>query len=110
MLARLTVNVPADLSQRARTLAHWRGETVAKVVRTALERYIAEQERVPKAEPGPAYLREGSPAFDPVGLAQGRYSDEEVTEALNRIYRTEPSSLDPALLQTQMVAIGGETW
>ncbi|PKO22154.1 MAG: hypothetical protein CVU38_10845 [Chloroflexi bacterium HGW-Chloroflexi-1] len=110
MLARLTVNVPPDLRQRARILATARGETVAEVVRAALETYVAEQEFARRTEPEPSYLREGAPVFDPAGLAQGRYSDAEVTEALNRIYATEPSSLDPVLMQMQMITIGGESW
>ncbi len=105
MLARLTVNVPPDLRQRARTLATSWGETVAEVVRAALETYVAEQEFARRTEPEPSHLREGAPVFDPAGLAQGRYSDSEVTEALNRIYATEPSSMDPVLMRMQFASL-----
>jgi len=71
MLARLTVNVPTDLRQRARTLAASRGETIAEIVRAALEKYIAEQEFTHRTEPKLSYLQEGASVFDPAGLAQG---------------------------------------
>ncbi len=109
MLARLTVNVPPDLRQRARILAISRGETVAEVVRAALETYVAEQEFARRTEPEPSSLREGTPVFDPAGLAQGRHSDAEVAEALNLIYATEPSSMDPIWVKGQLASIGWET-
>ena len=109
MYARLTFNVPTDLRQRARTLATARGETIAEIVRAALEKYIAEQEFAHRTEPELSYLREGAPVFDPAGLAQGRYADAEVTEALNLIYATESSSMDPILMKGQLASIGWAT-
>jgi metal-responsive CopG/Arc/MetJ family transcriptional regulator len=38
------------------------------------------------------------------------WRDEDVTEALNRVYATEPSELDPALARAQSAAIGREKW
>ncbi|HSC20453.1 MAG TPA: hypothetical protein VLC07_01880 [Solirubrobacterales bacterium] len=38
------------------------------------------------------------------------WRDEDVTEALNRVYATEPSELDPALARAQSAAIGREEW
>jgi len=34
----------------------------------------------------------------------------EVTEALNQIYTTEPSKIEPALIKIQTASIGGKTW
>ena len=36
--------------------------------------------------------------------------DEDVTEALNRVYATEPSDLDPVVAKAQSAALGRETW
>ncbi len=36
--------------------------------------------------------------------------DEHITEALNRVYATEPSELDPALARAQSAAVGREEW
>jgi hypothetical protein len=33
-----------------------------------------------------------------------------VTEALNRVYGTEPSTIDPVLLNLQVASLGGEAW
>ena len=38
------------------------------------------------------------------------YQDEDVTEKLNEIYETEPSSLEPDLVTLQVASIGGENW
>ncbi len=75
MLARLTMNVPPDLRQRARSIATARGETVTDVMRTALEKYVAELELEREAAAEQPYLQDGDPVFDLVGLGQGRYTD-----------------------------------
>ncbi len=40
MIAKLTINVPADLRRRAHAVAALRGETVSEVIREALEKYV----------------------------------------------------------------------
>jgi hypothetical protein len=34
----------------------------------------------------------------------------EVTEALNRVYETESSTIEPGLVNIQLASVGGETW
>lgn len=34
----------------------------------------------------------------------------KVTEALNRVYETEPYALDLAWVNVQLASVGGETW
>ena len=35
---------------------------------------------------------------------------EDVTDALNRVYTTEPSTLDPELVKVQVALLEGEAW
>jgi predicted DNA-binding protein len=42
MAVKLTIKIPEDLRRQAKAVAALRGETVSDVVRTALEKYIAE--------------------------------------------------------------------
>ena len=39
-----------------------------------------------------------------------RQSDKRITEALNAVYATEDSSLDPVIARMQSLAIGREDW
>jgi metal-responsive CopG/Arc/MetJ family transcriptional regulator len=39
-----------------------------------------------------------------------RQSDKRITEALNAVYATEDSSLDPVIAQLQSRSIGREDW
>ena len=34
----------------------------------------------------------------------------EVTAALNRVYDTEPSTMEPGLVNIQLASVGGEAW
>lgn len=34
----------------------------------------------------------------------------EVTEALNRVYKMESSTIEPDLVHIQLASVGGETW
>ena len=34
----------------------------------------------------------------------------EVTAALNRVYDTEPSTMEPGLVNIQLASVGGDTW
>lgn len=34
----------------------------------------------------------------------------EVTEALNRVYETESSTIEPVLVKIQLASVGGEAW
>lgn len=38
------------------------------------------------------------------------YQDEDVTEKLDEIYESEPSTLEPELVTLQVASIGGESW
>jgi hypothetical protein len=38
------------------------------------------------------------------------YQDEDVTEKLNEVYETEPSTLEPDIVALQVYSIGGESW
>ena len=38
------------------------------------------------------------------------YQKETVTDALNRIYDTEPSGLDPVIAKMQSASLRGESW
>ncbi|MEZ4267510.1 MAG: hypothetical protein R3F39_14120 [Myxococcota bacterium] len=38
------------------------------------------------------------------------YDDESLTEALNQIYATEPSGVDPGLSRMQFASLPGEKW
>jgi hypothetical protein len=38
------------------------------------------------------------------------HQEEDVTEALNRVYETEDSALDPDLTRLQLASIGDERW
>jgi hypothetical protein len=40
----------------------------------------------------------------------GKPSDKQITEALNAVYATEDSSLDPVIAQLQSLAIAREDW
>ncbi len=35
---------------------------------------------------------------------------ESVTETLNRVYETEPSAMEPALMKIQLLSVGSEQW
>jgi hypothetical protein len=36
--------------------------------------------------------------------------EEEITEKLNKVYETEPSTLEPGLMTLQVASVGGESW
>ena len=38
------------------------------------------------------------------------YQNEDVTEKLNEVYETEPSSLEPELVSLQVTSTGNENW
>ena len=38
------------------------------------------------------------------------HQGEEVTEALNRVYETEISAMEPSMIKVQLVSVGGEAW
>jgi hypothetical protein len=38
------------------------------------------------------------------------HQEDDVTEALNRVYATESSKMDAGLAHLQLVSIGGEEW
>jgi predicted RNA binding protein YcfA (HicA-like mRNA interferase family) len=38
------------------------------------------------------------------------HAGEEVTDALNRVYETENSAIEPSMIRVQLVSVGGEAW
>lgn len=39
-----------------------------------------------------------------------KHSTSELTDRLNKVYETEPSTLDPSLRRAQRRSLGGESW
>lgn len=39
-----------------------------------------------------------------------KYKEEKITEALNRVYKTESSALDPQIISIQAKTLGEESW
>lgn len=75
-----TISIPDALFTQAEEYARSNGTSRSKLYATALE----------------AYLR--------------ARRDEAITEAINRICKTEDSTLDPAIALAQWQAIGREEW
>lgn len=74
------VAIPAPISEAARQLAGKLGMSVGEFYTAALSTYVAAIQK------------------------------RDVTEALNQIYGTEPSALDPVLVSLQTTSLGNEKW
>ena len=74
------VIIPHPLSEAAERLARQLGMSLSDLHTTALTAFIA------------------------------KYSEDDVTTALNRVYTGKSSSLDPVLMKMQMISLGEETW
>lgn len=38
------------------------------------------------------------------------YQSDDITEKLNQVYETEPSTLEPELIKLQVASLDGENW
>ena len=74
------ISVPNPLFRSAQRLAEKLGISLSDLYVTALSDYVIAHEK-------------GS-----------------VTEALNQVYETESSEIEPELVKIQMVSVGGDTW
>lgn len=74
------VTLPSDLFQRTEDLARQLGISRDELYRRALSRFLA------------------------------TYQETEITRQLNEIYDQEDSSLDPVLMQMQMLSLEPEKW
>ncbi|MBM4456647.1 MAG: hypothetical protein FJ011_02590 [Chloroflexi bacterium] len=72
--------IPAPLSEAARQLAGKLGMSVGDFYTAALSAYVA------------------------------AVQERDVTAALNQVYETEPSAMDPALIDFQAATLGGKEW
>ena len=73
------ISIPSPISEAAEQLAQKLGMTLSEFYTAAIAAYIAV------------------------------HQSSDVTEALNRVYETEPSTIDPVLVQVQLASVG-ETW
>ena len=74
------ITLPDELIERADRFAKERGLSRSELVNRALEDYLK--------------LRD----------------DAAITQSYNEVYKTEPSSIEPALIQAQIRAVGKEDW
>ena len=76
----LTISLPDDVSGKVQQLAAEMGLSVDQFLALAVRRYVT------------------------------NHGAEAVTETLNEIYTSEPSSLDSELVKLQAASIGREAW
>jgi hypothetical protein len=72
------ISIPSPIFEAAEQLAQRLGMSLSEFYTAALTAYVAACQR------------------------------NDVTEALNRIYETEPSAIDPLLAKVQVVSLAGE--
>ena len=76
----LHISLPAPLSEEARRVAHRLGISLDELLAAALTAYLAS------------------------------HQIDDVTEALNRVYETESSAIDPVFQKMQFSSIKDEQW
>jgi antitoxin MazE6 len=74
------ISIPNVVFQAAETLAKKMGVSLSELYTAALNAYVAEHQK------------------------------ENITEALDKIYTDEPSTLEPELVKMQVVSLEGEEW
>jgi predicted RecB family endonuclease len=74
------ISIPNPIHEAAEQLAQTLGVSLSDLYTAALTAYVTAHQR------------------------------EEVTEALNRVYEREPSTIEPGLVTIQLASVGGETW
>ena len=79
-MTQTNIVIPEPISKAAEQLARQMGITVDEFYTTAVTEYVVAHQK------------------------------QMVTESLNRIYATEPSSMDPAIVQAQNKTLRSETW
>ena len=77
---KLEISIPNPIFESAQQLSQKLGMTLGELYTAALAAYVA------------------------------TYQDSDITEALDRVYETEHSELDPVLVQIQAVSIPSEPW
>ncbi|MBM4081318.1 MAG: hypothetical protein FJ278_16570 [Planctomycetes bacterium] len=80
MSVKANISVPNPVHKAAERLARKLGVSLSELYTTALAAYVSS------------------------------HQETDVTEALNRVYRAEPSAIEPGLVKIQVACIGGETW
>ena len=74
------ISVPNPVFHAAENLARKMGVSLSELYTAALNAYVAEHQK------------------------------EDVTDALNRVLETEPSSVEPEMVKMLVMSIGGEEW
>jgi len=74
------ISVPNPVFHAAENLAKKMGVSLSELYTAALNAYVAEHQK------------------------------EDVTDALNRVLETEPSSVEPEMVKMLVMSIGGEEW
>jgi len=74
------ISIPNVVFQAAETLAQKMGVSLSELYTAALNAYVAEHQK------------------------------ENITEALDKVYGDEPSTLEPELVKMQIVSLEGEQW
>jgi hypothetical protein len=76
----LTISIPEDISEEARKIAAEMNISLDRLFTLAFYHYLS------------------------------AYHSELLTEVLDAVYKSEPSTIDPALLQLQSASLGREAW
>jgi len=74
------ISIPNPVFHAAENLAKKMGVSLSELYTAALNAYVAEHQK------------------------------EDVTDALNRVLETEPSSVEPEMVKMLVMSIGGEEW
>jgi hypothetical protein len=74
------ISIPNPVFHAAENLARKMGVSLSELYTAALNAYVAEHQK------------------------------EDVTDALNRVLETEPSSVEPEMVKMLVMSIGGEEW
>jgi len=77
---KLDISIPNPVFHAAEDLAKKMGVSLSELYTAALNAYVAEHQK------------------------------ENITEALDQVYADEPSTLEPELIQMQIVSLEGEEW
>lgn len=80
-MTKKNITIPDSVFKRAEQLAKSLGMSLSEFYTAALSAYI-----------------------------ESNKNNSSVTEKLNKVYETEPSSIDPELVKIQIASLGDETW
>ena len=118
MLMETAIAIPRPISEVAEQLARRLGMSLGELYTAAIVAYIStypsgdirdsEKINCPSRAGSHARLRRrGSRLCWILGCF---ISSTSLTAALNQVYATESSALDPVLVKIQSASLGGETW